>query len=411
MNAMHLAGFALVVCMFLWSSDLLAQGKLLPPTPAEGKEEPKQKEKDQKPPEKKIVAPPETDVFSRVLVPRAEAPSGYNPHMLGDWSNKFARRQTTVVATQTTVVKETSTGLTLNTTTRTTTQTRTVLVPLPNHGAFKVAENASPRPIDRVFAFYNFYDGLRGPTAAGNGLERTVTEVRSGRTVDTTTTTTLLGGPSQQLHREVFGFEKTFLNGDASIELRVPVMQQTLGGPAYAYDHMGDLTIVTKYALVNDRVTGDVLSGGLAITVPTSPRLRTTEGDFRTVLLQPWFGYILNGDRFFFQAFHSIVVPTDDRDVTLAFNDLALNYWLYRNEQGNGFVNFVVPSFEAHVTTPLKHRDFATAPVVVMDAVVLTGGIHFGLGRGSVLSFATGVPVTGPRPFSVEAFVQFNRRF
>ena len=55
-------------------------------------------------------------------------------------------------------------------------------------------------------------------------------------------------------------------------------MQQIGNADGFGYDHLGDLTIVTKYALINDRETGNVLSGGLAITAPTSPTIRTSDG-------------------------------------------------------------------------------------------------------------------------------------
>ena len=66
---------------------------------------------------------------------------------------------------------------------------------------------------------------------------------------------------------------------------------------------------------------------------------------------------------------------------------------------------------ETHVTTPLNHREDLVGPLFVPDLVVITGGVHFGLGRHSTLSFGVATPVSGPRLFNVEAFAQFNRRF
>jgi hypothetical protein len=43
--------------------------------------------------------------------------------------------------------------------------------------------------------------------------------------------------------------------------------------------------------------------------------------------------------------------------------------------------------------------------------VVLTGGVNVLLGMNSTLGVAVGTPVTGPRPFDVEAVVTFNVRF
>ncbi len=104
-----------------------------------------------------------------------------------------------------------------------------------------------------------------------------------------------------------------------------------------------------------------------------------------------------------------MAVPTDARDVTILFNDIGVNYWLYRGSPDR-LLSFVVPTIEAHLTTPLNHRNF-DGPIVVPDTLILTGGVHLGLFRNSTLSLGVATPVTGPRPFSVETFVQFNWRF
>jgi hypothetical protein len=65
---------------------------------------------------------------------------------------------------------------------------------------------------------------------------------------------------------------------------------------------------------------------------------------------------------------------------------------------------------EAHVTTPLNHRDGA-GPIFVPDIVVITGGVHFGLFGNGTLSLGVATPVSGPRPFNVEGFMQLNWRF
>ncbi len=386
---------------------------------AGGKDDPKQKDKDKKPPEKdkKLTDPAQTDVFSRLLVPRGEAPSGYNPHMLGDLGiAKYGRRLQTFTGSATTTFVPITVGTQTATPSPTTTNvtgSRVVLVPVANQGAFKAAENASPRPQDRVFAFYNFYGDIRGPAGAYNAPSTTVTTGTSGL-FNTSTTTTIPGAPFVNLHRETFGFEKTFLDGNASIEFRLPVSQQGDGGVnGFGYSNVGDLTIITKYAVINDLVSGNVLSGGLSITAPTGPRFDTTDGPIRSTLLQPWLGYIYNRDRFFLHAFHSIVVPTDSRDVTLLFNDVGVSAWLYISDNPGRLLSFVVPTFEAHITTPLNHRGGfdGTNPIVVPDVVVLTGGVHLGLFRRATLTFGAGVPVTGPSPYSIEAYTQFNVRY
>src|SRR5262249_40263510 len=111
-------------------------------------------------------------------------------------------------------------------------------------GAFKITENESPRPQDRVYVTYNGYSNINPGMNMGQGQEN--------------------------VHREVLGFETTFLNGDASIGMRLPFAEIT-GDPQVRHQDIGDLTTVFKYAFVNDCDTGNVLSGGLVLTLPTGP--------------------------------------------------------------------------------------------------------------------------------------------
>ncbi len=70
----------------------------------------------------------------------------------------------------------------------------------------------------------------------------------------------------------------------------------------------------------------------------------------------------------------------------------------------------VVPTFEWHINTPLNHRGAFSTPIGFSDEVDMTGGCYFMLPR-SVLGIAAGFPVTGPRPFGVEAIASFTFRF
>src|SRR5262249_4078442 len=117
---------------------------------------------------------------------------------------------------------------------------------------------------------------------------------------------------------------------------------------------------------------------------------------------------MFTADRLFLHGFTSIGVPTDSRDVTLLFNDVGVGYWMYSG--GPGLIRAIVPTVEAHISTPMDHRS-VTDTIFATDVAVLTGGVHGGLGARSLLTFGVATPVTGPRPFSVEAIVQFNMRF
>ncbi|MCI0639284.1 MAG: hypothetical protein L0Y72_30035 [Gemmataceae bacterium] len=173
--------------------------------------------------------------------------------------------------------------------------------------------------------------------------------------------------------------------------------------------------MILKFALINDFLTGNVFSAGLAVTAPTGPAIDTIAGDINSTLLQPFFGYIRTFGGFYFQGIHSIVFPTNSEDVTLLFNDLGAGYIFSPRPWGEGFgvrgLAYVAPNFEVHVATPLNHRD-GNGAVVASDFVTLTTGVHLGLGNGSsALSLGLATPVTGPRFFDVEGFVQLNIGF
>jgi hypothetical protein len=392
--------------------------------------QPTDKKKTPDPKDKKLE--PETDIFTRTPTMGPQFATGFNPYMLGDFGIFFAKQTFTLVGTQTSTQTSTifvnqggSTGvpkkiiLATNTTTTTTpfTQTRTIVVPFASSAAaFKIAENESPRPVDRVFFTWNYFGAIRGPDNGGatnfTTNSQTLTNFSGLNNLVATSIVTSLPAPPRataNLHREMFGFEKTFLDGYASIELRAPMIQMTGNFQGIGAQNFGDLTVIGKYAFLLDNTTGDVVSGGLALTAPTGPGISTVDGSLHSTLIQPWFGYILNSDRFFLNAFHSVVAPTDRRDVTLLFNDVGLNFWLYRAGPDRT-LNYIVPLVEAHLTTPLNHRS-SDSLIYVPDTLVITSGVNIGLMRNANLSLGIATPVTGPRIFNIETFMSLNWRF
>jgi hypothetical protein len=261
----------------------------------------------------------------------------------------------------------------------------TALIPQTGRGAFKIAENESPRPTDRVFLTYNYFNGV------GSGIPNL---------------------PTYDTHRETFGFEKTFLQGDASIGVRFNALQNT-GDGSLGNSVFGDIHIISKFALINDYNTGNVLSGGLVVSVPTGPDAILPDGSrIDPVLIQPWSGGIWNRDKFFLQGFSSVVIPTDDRDAILGLSDVGAGYKLYQaTDCSDSFITYVVPTTEAHVTYPFSKHGIDHQPVGVPTLCVLTNGLHIGLGRSTDLTFAVAVPVTGPKTFDIEGVVQLNWRF
>jgi hypothetical protein len=244
-------------------------------------------------------------------------------------------------------------------------------------------------------------------------------------------------GNEVDVHREIFGFELAFLDGNASIGMRIPYVQAgspggsvnaqrieafgqgflplTAGTPTEIDDFGGtdfqDISIIFKYALINNRQTGNVLSAGLVVTVPTGSDFLVTDGrELDPALVQPFLGYFYNLGRFFLHGFSSIAVPTDDRDVTLLFNDIGLGWWMYQGGPEQ-FVSDVIPTVELHVNTPLTHRGSLELPVGTPDQIDVTGGVILAMFRRASWSLGAAVPVSGPRPFDIEAFSQVNIRF
>lgn len=336
-----------------------------------------------------------------------------NENFDGDFGGVFYKRLVTVgFTTQTRVVgsTQTVTGFT-PTTTSTTTQNRGIItitntttntpiitttpitvtetVPVQRllqltlaarYSGILITDNDSPRPQDRVYGGYNFYDGI------GNSLNP--------------------GLGSVDVQRQLVGFEKTFLDGDASFGMRLPFVQQY--GPGISERHVGDLTLIWKYAIINDRDTGNLWSTGLLLTTPTGGGDATLWDGSKaphSVLFQPWTGFVRVFDRSYIQGITSFVIPTDNRDPTLWNNSIGVGYYVYRNGE-NRLLNAIVPTGEVHVRTPLNRRD-PLGSVYLQDAVNLTGGVHFRFNR-AVLSTAVCVPVVGPRPWNIEAMSFLN---
>jgi hypothetical protein len=262
---------------------------------------------------------------------------------------------------------------------------------------FKIAEDQSPRPQDRFFFTFSYYNNLNYET------------------------NTRLGSPVRdlQVYREIFGFEKTFFDGNASLGIRMPIDSLTgvspLRGFGLGSTSVGSLLLFSKVILWQDEQKRNLISGGFAVTAPTGPTnfagANHNITGFRDTQLQPFIGYIWAKNKFFVQGFEEIEVPTDSHDVTMLYNDVGMGYYVYSApDPRHGWLKAVVPVFETHVNVPLNHRgalrfnDLAGTA----DVVDLTFGTNFLVGQRSILTFALVEPVTGPRPFNFEWTVALN---
>jgi hypothetical protein len=242
---------------------------------------------------------------------------------------------------------------------------------------FRIAENESPQPLDRVFATFGYDSNVREGSLH------------------------LAGYGQADIWRTSVGFEKTLLDGDASLGMRLPLV--TLGVDAgigladSTNTSVGDLDVIFKYLVYDDPASGKVLSAGLVVTIPTGPDSfgRVTPpasypGPHAT-LLQPFVGYIcVRGDAYL-QGFTSIVVPTDVNEPTLLFKDMGVGYFVHRRAE-DVLLTAIVPTLELHVNTPVNHRDHP-----LEDALDLTEGVHFGLRHRGWVTVGIGENLTGPK--------------
>jgi hypothetical protein len=264
-------------------------------------------------------------------------------------------------------------------------------------GAYKISENEAPRPVDRVYLTYHyFYDVNPG--------QRKQFDL-----------------PITNVHRQTFGIEKTFLDGDASIGLRLPLLQLT-GPTELDRATVGDLSIILKYAFINEPLEtaadgsllgGRVLSAGLVVTAPTGGAAAFTVQNpvVHPTLLQPFIGGTTTFRRAYGQFISSIAVPTDDRDTTYLFNSAQVGYLLLNDQSGSRFIRSVTPIAELHVNVPFNNRDLNKFPVGATDIVSFTVGTSFGLGGRSSLNLGVNAPVTGPRVYALETLVHLNVRY
>jgi hypothetical protein len=273
---------------------------------------------------------------------------------------------------------------------------------VPSVRGLKISENQSPRPQDRVFFSFDYFANVNG--ALNQRLGAPVSDIR--------------------IYRYIFGVEKTFEDGNASIGVRLPLDQLTsnprvparfkqFGGTSTALDNMD---IYGKIIVRQDPSTGSLLSAGLAIS-PTTGGNHFAGARYiqyiNTTQFQPFVGYIWNRGNFYLQGFSAFEFPVNQLQVTEMFNDVGVGYFLYRSPDRNRALTAVAPTFEVHVNAPLNHHGFDDPkdPAGTPAVVNLTYGLNLEFRRNSLLTIGFVTPTTGPRPFDYEALILFNYRF
>jgi len=300
-------------------------------------------------------------------------------------------------------------------------------LPLGGGRMFKISENNKPIPMDRVYFNYNGYVNALTYTSAPLGPPVTQT---------------------LNLNQYTFGFEKTFLDGFWSLDVRMPVTDGfQASSPSSAIDsgRIGNMAMFLKHMFYQDDSLA--MAAGLGFGLPTGSNLDmfvnssrlTVQND--AVHLLPYFGFFaLLNENWFLQGFTDIDFATTGNDAVLdgtrlgrineqnlAHVDLSLGRWLYRNpdaKYGQGLAGI----FELHYTTTIQDADtFAFASSVRggtifgtfanpnnrIDVLNLTSGLHWQLTQLSNFRVGCVVPLRNDpnRQFDAEIQASFNRYF
>jgi hypothetical protein len=270
-------------------------------------------------------------------------------------------------------------------------------LPYPSLRNFKVSENQSPRPQDRVFFDFNFYSNVNS------------------------TVNTAQRSPVNRLNAYTYmwGFEKTFDGGNGSIGMRLPLnsitaQSTTIAAPTSTA--LGNLDIFAKYILKQNVETGSLISAGFQITPPTATS-RFAGAPYlyglNTTYFQPFIAYLWRKDRFFVQGFSGFDFPANNADVTFMYNDVGLGYLLYQNTDTSRFITMIAPTFEVHVNTPFNHRNPYNTYDPAASAYVtnLTYGLNVMLYGRAMVTTALVTPVSSPKPFDAEFALLLNYFF
>jgi hypothetical protein len=303
----------------------------------------------------------------------------------------------------------------------------------------KIAENDSPIPRDRIFFSYNHFQNVfQVSETPANPPAPTIFR-------------------QEPLDRYTMGFEKTFLDGWTSVELRMPftgTLNAQLDAVGLNAGNIGNMTVVLKSLLYMDSATA--VGAGMAIETPTGTdtfaRIDTTTLRFKnqTTHLLPYIGFVWSpgdprwgwGSGLFLSGFAQIDINTAGNSVdtlspnrvpisslgkltdqNLGFLDIAAGYWLYRDPDAPRLTGVAVVS-ELHYTTTLQNADPITGNVdggvlslngnnKRFDVLNGTIGLQFLLFDASSLRVAGVFPLgdESRRLFDSELQVQFNRRF
>lgn len=290
----------------------------------------------------------------------------------------------------------------------------TVASPGGGFGRFKMADDTSPLPQDRVLTDSSYFGGALSANGAGG--------------------TTRLG-----VYGFEAGFEKTFLSGAASIEVRGPFSDvETVG------TNFGDMGVALKGLLINR--CDLAICAGMSMNVPTAPNFVTSglEGGSHTITIEdqsvhllPFVGALwMPSCRFFMQGYVQVDVDASGNEVlggttggpltsigrlhdpTFLYVDVGAGYWLRRGDCSR-WINGVACIGEIHVNQSvgsggvIREGTGPLPPAVNYSFVDFVAGAHLDIGQNSNMTIGYVAPLTSgeDRLFNGELRAFYNYRF
>ena len=301
---------------------------------------------------------------------------------------------------------------------------RTVILDVPSPagggvvGRTKISEDNNPLPRDRIIFDYDYYNSVP-LTAAGVGVQRF--------------------SP---------GFEKTFFDRLASVEVRVPfatTLDSDLNSGNLGSERateLGDVHITLKGLLYRSQEWN--VAVGLGIDLPTASDTRVFFIDGtevvriknEDVLLTPYFAYLWTpNDRLFFQNWFEFSIDPNGNpvavnpdftmlrtvgritDQTLMQIDAQIGYWFYRVEDSSRWLTALAPFFELHYNTTLNKADIVQGGAFVIgatsghfDQLNLSTGLIAQISENFTLALGAAFPLKGgtDRSFDYQLGIRAN---
>jgi hypothetical protein len=284
-------------------------------------------------------------------------------------------------------------------------------------GRQKMSEDTSPLPRDRIIFDFDYF---------GNAN---------------------LGSGGIDIQRIVVGFEKTFFDGRASIEVRIP-FASTLDssseiGVQSRNTELGDIRI-TPRALVYKSDSLNI-GAGVGFYLPTASDTRLRD-EFGTELLRfsedsftvsPYIGVLYTpNDRFFAQGWVSCDIDTNGDAVSANMDgtgltgigrfrngtqmnwDAQIGYWLISPSENSGRLRGLAPFLELHYgsqisnSSTLQAGDYQIATTNNGDELNLTAGISAQIGERLNIQIGGVVPlINSSREFDWQIGIRMNYFF